>query len=764
MAPSPARQNGFRELLRLFAGKESETKAKKEECDENDGAYKRTSVLRVYHDRESRRRPSHHVIRHHRPSKDSSIGTDADSIRNSKNLVSDSNCPPCPPCGSKRTSAASQDDTRQQSASGSVTKTSANDRERSLTKDDEECEEAIKMATKVCRKDCSAKEAGDVGSAATRPPKSSKRRRSESSDECKPKPRVEECLLSDDEEESTKAESDQKPRCTETGVGSGKASTVNVAAGTKKKRCSDVAAGSPRATEDACTEPQQQQEGAEAACVTDEVAKTSVAVETEEQLEYCEEEFILEECDGEWVDEEEQYTEKTVTFKEPVEVRNVSVGEEAPPRRNTSVQVEEECEEEQAAVYEEKETANILEDSARVDNETESELIDVEDTADESTDTEPTTKKKDCVPRPKKKKKKKPKKKCVKKSEESVVEVTEEPERVEPEEEEVLQGECTPEPEPVPEPEPEPEPPVEEEEEEKIMEEKVEAVEEIEETVEAEQEPEPQPEPEPEPAPEPEPIVEAPPPPELTDGEAQTDPVECKPIGEEEEDEPPMVVNEAVQEKPRTVEDGTSAIQKFKERLESRRSKRSSSSSSATIQVKKVAERSDSECPMPQFGRDVTYGQVCKVLTCALQLPCRNHLVLGFPAVQDVILYYEEFRSPGTFGVLQYKFCYATKKDETITSAFVLDVMCRETGGVPNRVSGGIGKDHVAVMVSSRWFHGLHNRFIVFGRVKGKSKPSSPAAAMQVEVDVSTDKSSLSSLSPVSAYSFALNQQPNHQN
>jgi hypothetical protein len=89
-----------------------------------------------------------------------------------------------------------------------------------------------------------------------------------------------------------------------------------------------------RATEDACTEPQQQQEGAEAACVTDEVAKTSVAVETEEQLEYCEEEFILEEeCDGEWVDEEEQYTEKTVTFKEPVEVRNVSVGEEAPPRR-----------------------------------------------------------------------------------------------------------------------------------------------------------------------------------------------------------------------------------------------------------------------------------------------------------------------------------------------------------------------------------------------------------------------------------------------
>ncbi len=159
----------------------------------------------VYHDRESRRRPSHHVIRHHRPSKDSSIGTDADSIRNSKNLVRDSNCPPCPPCGSKRTSAASQDDTRQQSASGSVTKTSANDRERSLTKDDEECEEAIKMATKVCRKDCSAKEAGDVGSAATRPPKSSKRRRSESSDECKPKPRVEECLLSDDEEESTKA-------------------------------------------------------------------------------------------------------------------------------------------------------------------------------------------------------------------------------------------------------------------------------------------------------------------------------------------------------------------------------------------------------------------------------------------------------------------------------------------------------------------------------------------------------------------------------
>ena len=153
----------------------------------------------MYHDRQSSsRRQSHHVIRQHRPSKDTSIGTDTESVLNLKPMVRPSNCPPCPPCDdSKRTSA-------QESQSEHTS--NSRDSENGKNSEKEECEKAIKCAVFKCQnqqvKDGLAKEGGDVGSASTTLKKKGSWK-APNSDDCKPK-KAEECQLSE-EDESAKA-------------------------------------------------------------------------------------------------------------------------------------------------------------------------------------------------------------------------------------------------------------------------------------------------------------------------------------------------------------------------------------------------------------------------------------------------------------------------------------------------------------------------------------------------------------------------------
>ena len=61
-------------------------------------------------------------------------------------------------------------------------------------------------------------------------------------------------------------------------------------------------------------------------------------------------------------------------------------------------------------------------------------------------------------------------------------------------------------------------------------------------------------------------------------------------------------------------------------------------------------------------------------------------------------------------------FFYQCRKGEEITAVLAEDRWDDDTGGSAERVSGGVGQQHVEIKVTSQWSRGFHFKFYVYGK------------------------------------------------
>ena len=95
----------------------------------------------------------------------------------------------------------------------------------------------------------------------------------------------------------------------------------------------------------------------------------------------------------------------------------------------------------------------------------------------------------------------------------------------------------------------------------------------------------------------------------------------------------------------------------------------------------------------------------------------RHNFTLGAPSSQDVILYEEKLRKGHEFfSKVSHTFSYNCRRGEEITAVLAYDVWRDDTGGYPERKSGGVGQDAVSIRVTSQYGRGFHFKFIVYGR------------------------------------------------
>ena len=95
----------------------------------------------------------------------------------------------------------------------------------------------------------------------------------------------------------------------------------------------------------------------------------------------------------------------------------------------------------------------------------------------------------------------------------------------------------------------------------------------------------------------------------------------------------------------------------------------------------------------------------------------RHNFILGAPSSQDVILHEEKLRKGDEFfSKVSHTFSYNCQRGEEITAVLAYDVWSDDTGGYPDRKSGGVGQDEVSIHVTSQFNRGFHFKFIVYGR------------------------------------------------
>ena len=68
------------------------------------------------------------------------------------------------------------------------------------------------------------------------------------------------------------------------------------------------------------------------------------------------------------------------------------------------------------------------------------------------------------------------------------------------------------------------------------------------------------------------------------------------------------------------------------------------------------------------------------------------------------------------FSKVSYTFSYNCQRGEEIAAVLAYDVWSDDTGGYPERKSGGVGQDEVSIRVTSQFNRGFHFKFIVYGR------------------------------------------------
>ena len=95
----------------------------------------------------------------------------------------------------------------------------------------------------------------------------------------------------------------------------------------------------------------------------------------------------------------------------------------------------------------------------------------------------------------------------------------------------------------------------------------------------------------------------------------------------------------------------------------------------------------------------------------------RHSLTLGEPSDKDKVLYQEELRKGYEyFGKVSHTFSYTCKSGEEITAVLAYDVWSDDTGGNPEKKSGGVGQKEVSIEVTSQYMRGFHFKFIVYGK------------------------------------------------
>ena len=95
----------------------------------------------------------------------------------------------------------------------------------------------------------------------------------------------------------------------------------------------------------------------------------------------------------------------------------------------------------------------------------------------------------------------------------------------------------------------------------------------------------------------------------------------------------------------------------------------------------------------------------------------RHSLTLGEPNDKDIVLYQEDVRKGYEyFGKVTHTFSYRCKSGEEITAVLAYDKWSDDTGGNPEKKSGGVGQKEVSIEVTSQYMRGFHFKFIVYGK------------------------------------------------
>ena len=95
----------------------------------------------------------------------------------------------------------------------------------------------------------------------------------------------------------------------------------------------------------------------------------------------------------------------------------------------------------------------------------------------------------------------------------------------------------------------------------------------------------------------------------------------------------------------------------------------------------------------------------------------RRTLTLGTPSSENVVLHEENLRKGHEFPKkVSHTFSYNRRRGEEITAVLAYDVWSDDTGGRPERKSGGVGQDSVSICVTSQYGRGFHFKFIVYGK------------------------------------------------
>jgi hypothetical protein len=94
-----------------------------------------------------------------------------------------------------------------------------------------------------------------------------------------------------------------------------------------------------------------------------------------------------------------------------------------------------------------------------------------------------------------------------------------------------------------------------------------------------------------------------------------------------------------------------------------------------------------------------------------------NSLTLGKPASGDTVLYEELIRKDNSFlNTVKHTFSYDCKEGQEITAVLAYDKWSDNTGGYPEKESGGVGHRGVSICVTSQFNRGFHFHFVVYGK------------------------------------------------
>ena len=93
----------------------------------------------------------------------------------------------------------------------------------------------------------------------------------------------------------------------------------------------------------------------------------------------------------------------------------------------------------------------------------------------------------------------------------------------------------------------------------------------------------------------------------------------------------------------------------------------------------------------------------------------RHNFTLGAPQAKMLSCTRKNFvKVMKFFSKVSHMFSCNCHRGEEITAVLAYDVWSDDTGGYPERKSGGVGQDAVSIRVTSQYRRGFHFKFIVY--------------------------------------------------